>query len=185
MIDLCSCRSFKNFIPDNKYQLLKTLAFAAHIGEARFVTAEMVDEMNTLLDEFDLRLSNLYSRKDMVSVVHAVSHLAECVAKAGPMSNWNAFSFESIMGSFSRNINSAAVLSTEFQNSLELLHQAWLAVKSSSFSADGKLFVKQIFANNRQALPSSLLHGSNENYPIRLRSKRLVTPDVDVLLAQK
>ncbi|CAF1449042.1 unnamed protein product [Rotaria sordida] len=91
-------RSFKNFIPDKNYQLLKILAFAAHIGEARFVTSDMVDDMNTLLDEFDLRLPDVYSCKEMVGVVHAVSHLAQCVAKAGPMSNWNTFSFESVVG---------------------------------------------------------------------------------------
>ncbi|CAF4782974.1 unnamed protein product [Rotaria sp. Silwood1] len=178
-------RSFKNFISDDKYQSLKTLAFAAHIGESRFITPEMIDEMNILLDEFDLRLPNMYSHKDIVPVVHAVSHLAECVARAGPMSNWNTFSFESVVGSFARNINSAKAIGTELKNSLELLHQGWLAVSSTSFPAVGKHFIKQMLANNHQALPSSLRNGSDRNSSVRLRNKTVATHDLDVLLAQR
>lgn len=137
----------------------------------------------------------------MVSVVHAVSHLGECVARCGPMSNWNTFSFESIVGmripiilykiifflwigSFSRNINSATVIGTELGNSLELLHQAWLAVGSASFSAEGKLFMKQLFASNRQAMPSSFTPELNEQ-SIRLRHKIVVMSDSHQILAQK
>lgn len=54
-------RSFHDFIPEEKYQLLKALAFAAHIGESRHITDEMVNEMNNLLDEFDVRVPDLYS----------------------------------------------------------------------------------------------------------------------------
>ncbi|CAF3857779.1 unnamed protein product [Rotaria sp. Silwood1] len=162
----------------------------------------MIDEMNILLDEFDLRLPNMYSHKDIVPVVHAVSHLAECVARAGPMSNWNTFSFESVVGkqneisllgkydvcligSFARNINSAKAIGTELKNSLELLHQGWLAVSSTSFPAVGKHFIKQMLANNHQALPSSLRNGSDRNSSVRLRNKTVATHDLDVLLAQR
>jgi hypothetical protein len=48
-------------MPADKYQSFKTLAFAAHIGEARIVTPSMINEMSRLLDDFDLRLPHLYS----------------------------------------------------------------------------------------------------------------------------
>ena len=118
------------------------------------------------------------------------------------MSNWNTFSFESIVGeqnqvillakynvslsgSLTRNINSASAISTELKDSLELLHQAWLAVSSTSYSTGGRLFIKQLLANNRQALPSLLTYGSDGNPFIRLRNKIQATHDLDVLLTRK
>jgi hypothetical protein len=78
MTNSFSGRSLKYFLSDDKYQSLKTLAFAAHIGESRFITPKMVDEMNISLDEFDLRSSDFVFSKyyiNFISLLNITVHL--------------------------------------------------------------------------------------------------------------
>lgn len=87
---------FQNYLPEKYYQHLQKLAFGIHIGESSALSADEIEDMDTLLNSFVDDFP--YEQRYIVQNIHCVKHFANTVNDFGPLFNYSTFNYESVIG---------------------------------------------------------------------------------------
>lgn len=98
MVLLFGFAIFKNVLKSKYYNHFLKLVTAIHFAEHRAITANMVNNIKTLLHEFLIEYPKLYSARHNPQVVHSVHHIAQTVNDFGPLTSYSTFHFENILG---------------------------------------------------------------------------------------
>lgn len=71
---------------------------AIHLSEHRALTLSMIEDVKTLLHEFLIQYTKLYTVRHNQQVVHSLHHVAATIADYGPLTSYSTFHFENILG---------------------------------------------------------------------------------------
>lgn len=91
---------FQNSLPQDYYDHVKLLAFAAHIGEGYEIEKKDIETMRLLLNEHVRNFHGLYGERHCVNNIHSLVHFAGSVLDYGPLQCYSTFNYESILGKY-------------------------------------------------------------------------------------
>ncbi|CAF3415759.1 unnamed protein product [Rotaria socialis] len=144
MVLLFGYNAFDQILDKERYDHFRCLAFSSHLIESAKIDLSTHRYLQDLLEEFNIKFELLYRKEQAKSVIHALSHFANCIKNYEPAFRYSTFEFESTVASLTRLIHNENAPTIEFLRNLDLLKQTWLIMSDSSLRPDLKAFDQNI-----------------------------------------
>ena len=137
-----------------------------HFAERRCLERHQIVEIKYLMDKFVDYLPEIYTARHHTQVVHSLVHVADSVAKYGPLQNYSTFSFENILGTacllwmpfafirlvgtISSSVHGTRMHAQEIKHNITILQAATADIERDDFNNSLKLFHTEMRSIHRQ-----------------------------------
>lgn len=142
---------FKNLLATKFYDHFLLLHFAMHIYASPDY-AHMLDNAKFCIEQFLLKLSELYGFESCTFNSHSLLHMHEFVRRLGPLDCFSAFKFESYLGLLKSRIKSGRFVAAQSLNSVIEIRDLYVQNCGDSF------FFSEHYPNNCAVVE----HGSSD-----------------------
>lgn len=157
---------FKDFLNEAYYKNFCILSESIFLLLKSEIAPEEINKADVMLKEFVRSFELCFGKIHMVSNIHLLRHLAECVRQCGPLWCYSAFSFEDENGRLLRYVHAATNVPKQIARLLKFRSLFYNSniLFTEFISSDVKIFVTDL--KRRNTIGIKISYGSGKEFQL-------------------